>query len=396
MPRPSKGARLYVKRQKGRAPVYVIRDGAKEVSTGCALEDADGATQALRDYLASHYRPDTGTRSLANVACADVLMLYLTDLPADSPSRETIRYHCKALSAYWGDKSLADVKGSTCREYLKQRTTPPSPLSQNTKNRLSESGKRTTTASRRFVKPSTARQELKTFQAAINHWHRESPLEAVPKVSLPKAESRRERWLTRDEVAALLRACRRLSREGHKAAKGAMQYTDYSHVARFILIGIYTGTRHDAIIRLGWNRRDTDGHIDLGRSVIYRRGAKEADTTKRRPPVSVAGTVLYRHLRNWQRVDARDELAFVIHYKGQRVTKMRRAWNTVREAAGLGEDVTPHTLRHTAASWLLWGREAKGARPAQKPLTIWETAEVLGADASTVERVYGHHRKADQ
>ncbi len=78
------------------------------------------------------------------------------------------------------------------------------------------------------------------------------------------------------------------------------------------------------------------------------------------------------------------------------MTKMRRAWNTVREAAGLGEDVTPHTLRHTAASWLLWGREAKGARPAQKPLTIWETAEVLGADASTIERVYGHHRRADK
>jgi hypothetical protein len=115
MPRPSKGARLYVKRQKGRQAVYVIRDGAKEVSTGCAVSDVEGAREALKTYLASHYRPDTGTRSLSNVACADVLMLYLTDLPADSPSRETIRYHCKALSTYWGDKSLADVKGSTCR-----------------------------------------------------------------------------------------------------------------------------------------------------------------------------------------------------------------------------------------------------------------------------------------
>lgn len=74
---------------------------------------------------------------------------------------------------------------------------------------------------------------------------------------------------------------------------------------------------------------------------------------------------------------------------------MKRAWNTVRKAAGLGPDVTPHTLRHTCASWLLWGREAKGARPAQKPLTIWEVAGVIGADASTVERVYGHHRRPE-
>jgi integrase len=381
MPRPSKGARLYVKRQKGRQAVYVIRDGAKEVSTGCSTENADGAMQALKDYLASHYRPDTGTRSLNNVACADVLMLYLTDLPADSPSRETIRYHSKALSAYWGDKSLTDVKGSTCRAYISSRT-DTSPSAKGLK-------------SLRSVKTSTARQELKSFQAAINHWHRESPLEAVPKVTLPKAESRRERWLTRDEVASMLRACRRLSREGHKAAKGAVQYTDYSHVARFILIGIYTGTRHDAIVGLGWGAARRGGHIDLERGVIYRRGSDDKETSKRRPPVRISGR-LQGHLVGWRSLDdRRGVVSGVLHYKGQRVTKMRRAWNTVREAAGLGEDVTPHTLRHTCASWLLWGREAKGARPAQKPLTIWETAEVLGADATTVSKVYGHHRRPD-
>jgi integrase len=387
MSRPSKGARLYVKRQKGRQAVYVIRDGAKEVSTGCALEDADGATQALRDYLASHYRPDTGTRSLANVACADVLMLYLTDLPADSPSRETIRYHCKALSVYWGDKSLADVRGSTCRKYVEFRT-------QNGRSQFPQMKCAEKPAQTRCVSTSTARQELKTLQAAINHWHRESPLEAVPKVSLPKAESRRERWLTRDEVAALLRACRRLSREGHRAAKGAVQFTDYSHVQRFILIGVYTGTRHDRLIRIRWTPTKDNGHYDAGRGVLHRRGSHERETTKRSPAVSVPAR-LQSHLGRWADLDGAVGRGWIVSYNGTRVLKMRRAWNTVREAAGLREDVTPHTLRHTAASWLLWGREAKGARPAQKPLTIWETAEVLGADASTVEKVYGHHRKPE-
>jgi integrase len=101
-------------------------------------------------------------------------------------------------------------------------------------------------------------------------------------------------------------------------------------------------------------------------------------------------------LNRWHDASRSKGRKFIVSYAGQPITKMRRAWNTVREAAGLGEDVTPHTLRHTAASWLLWGREAKGARPAQKPLTIWETAEVLGADASTIERIYGHHRRADK
>lgn len=60
---------------------------------------------------------------------------------------------------------------------------------------------------------------------------------------------------------------------------------------------------------------------------------------------------------------------------------MKRAWKGVVEAAGLGPDVTPHVLRHTCATWALW--EGK---------TIWEVAGLIGADASTVERVYGHHR----
>lgn len=378
MPRPSKGPRLYLKKRAGREPLYVIRDGEKEVSTGCVAADVEQASEALREYLASNFRPDTGERSLNRISCAEVMMLYLTDLPADSPSRETFRYHVKALSSYWGDKSLADVKGSTCRQYLSQRT-----CSDNLGCSI-----------KRFVKPSTARQELKTLQAAINHWHRESPLSAVPKVSLPKPGSRRERVLERSEVARLLWACRRLSRQGHKAAKGAVQYTDYSHVARFILIGIYTGTRHDATTRLRFNASDASGHTDVDRGIIYRRGASERETSKRRPPVIIPARLLHFVIR-WKRQASHNGISNVVAYKGQRVTKMRRAWNTVRDAAGLGPDVTPHVLRHTCVSWLLWGREAKGARPAQKPMTIWEVSGVVGADASTIEKVYGHHRRPE-
>lgn len=374
MSRPRKGPRLYLRKRPGSPSVYVIRDGEAEISTGCAATDVDGASQALRDYLADHFRPDTAERSLNRISCAEVLMLYLTDLPEDSPTRQTIRYHVKALSAFWGEKSLADVKGSTCRQYILQRvkplngTLPFSTLPRHAKD-----------LAPRSVKSSTARQELKTFQAAINHWHRESPLSAVPKVSLPKPGSRRERVLERSEVARMLWACRRLSRQGHKAAKGAVQYTDYSHVARFILIGLYTGTRHDALLNLRWSGARLGGHIDLQRGVMFRRGSDERETSKRRPPVQLSRR-LQSVLERWRRMEG---CAFLhaIHYKGQRVTKMRRAWNTVREAAGLGPDVTPHTLRHTCVSWHLWDGK-----------TTWEVGQIVGADAATIDRVYGHHK----
>lgn len=370
MPRPRKGPRLYLRKRPGQASVYVIRDGETEVSTGCAATDVDGASQALRDYLADHFRPDTAERSLNRISCAEVLMLYLTDLPADSPTRHTIRYHVKALSAYWGEKSLADVKGSTCRAFILQRTMP---------NGLRGSQSGETHSTQKLVKSSTARQELKTFQAAINHWHRESPLSAVPKVSLPKPGARRERVLERSEVARMLWACRRLSREGHKAAKGAVQYTDYSHVARFILIGLYTGTRHNAILALRWQRNPSSGYIDLDRGIIFRRGDNEPETTKRRPPVRINPT-LSRFLRAARKSED-DEVSYVVSGSGTRIQKLRRAWNTVRRSAGLGPDVTPHTLRHTCVSWHLWDGK-----------TTWEVGQIVGADASTIDRVYGHHK----
>jgi integrase len=384
MPRPSKGPRLYLRKRAGQESVYYIRDGTKEVSTGCVASDVDGATEALREYLAEHFRPETGERNLNKIYISEVLMLYLQDLPADSPSRETFKYHVKALSAYWGDKSLGDVKGSTCREYVANRTQTPIGSAN------LATGKRTAA-----VMASTARAELKTLGQAINHWHRESPLSAVPKVWLPKPGSRRERVLERNEVAALLKACRSLSRQGRKAAKGATQYTDYSHVARFILIGVYTGTRHDAILRLRWQQSERHGHIDTDRSVLFRRGSLERDTSKRRPPVQIRQFALRFFLDGWKRKDEEQEVSFVIHHKGEALRKMRKAWKTVRESAGMAEDVTPHVLRHTCVSWLLWGREAKGARPATKPLTIWEVAGIVGADASTIEKVYGHHRKPE-
>ena len=43
-------------------------------------------------------------------------------------------------------------------------------------------------------------------------------------------------------------------------------------------------------------------------------------------------------------------------------------------------DVTPHTLRHTAATWLM-----------QNGVPIWEAAGFLGMSPEMLARVYGHH-----
>ena len=43
-------------------------------------------------------------------------------------------------------------------------------------------------------------------------------------------------------------------------------------------------------------------------------------------------------------------------------------------------EVTPHTLRHTAATWLM-----------QKSADLWATAGYLGMSVEQLERTYGHH-----
>jgi hypothetical protein len=48
--------------------------------------------------------------------------------------------------------------------------------------------------------------------------------------------------------------------------------------------------------------------------------------------------------------------------------------------AGLGVDVTPHVLRHTAATWLMQA----GTDP-------WEAAGFLGMTVETLMSRYGHH-----
>lgn len=48
--------------------------------------------------------------------------------------------------------------------------------------------------------------------------------------------------------------------------------------------------------------------------------------------------------------------------------------------AGLPGRVTPHTLRHTAAMWLM-----------QRDVPIWEAAGFLGMSPEVLQDTYGHH-----
>ncbi len=191
----------------------------------------------------------------------------------------------------------------------------------------------------------TTRKELATLQAALNR----TLGKANPAVvEYPPAPPARERYLDRDEVQALIDAC------------------GSEHVRLFIVLAIATGARGGAILDLTWDRVDLRLRtIDFGEG----RG-------KKRRPVSKINKDAHAAL-----VEAREAAIcpYVINYEGQQVASIRKAFGRAAERAGL-PGVTPHTLRHTAVTWMVM---------AGVPTT--EVARAVGLTEGMVERVYGHH-----
>jgi hypothetical protein len=59
---------------------------------------------------------------------------------------------------------------------------------------------------------------------------------------------------------------------------------------------------------------------------------------------------------------------------------VKKGFKSAVGLAGLSGKVTPHTLRHTAATWLM-----------QRGVPIWEAAGFLGMSPEVLQETYGHH-----
>ena len=372
MSRQSKGARLWLEPERRnddrsirKRAVWVIRDGTRKISTGKAAEDRAGAEQALHDYLADKYQPSrTRGRGAEQILIADVLQIYLEDVARRHAREDETKQRVLVLDAWWRDRTLADVTGKTCREYVEHRT------AQAWKSSRPES----TGRAARMVTAAAARRELEDLRAAINHHRREGLCTEVVSVVLPGKAPAREIWLTRSEAARLLWAAWR-AREVQR--DGITRRSVGQHVARFILIGLYTGTRHAAICGAAMQPAIDRGYVDLECGVFHRRALGARETKKRQPPVRLPDRLL-AHLRRWERLGIARQA--VIEWNGKPVRSVRRAFAAAVRTAELDRKITPHVLRHTAATWAM---QAGG--------DLWSIAGFLGMTVQMLERVYGHH-----
>ena len=320
MPRRASGPKLWFDKTRG---TWTILDGRSRRRTGFAHDETRQAEKALGEYIASkHVVKDSATPFIA-----DVLAAYSTEHLAHKVSGNHILYDIRKLGKWWGDKRVEEITAKTCRAYVAFRKVPP-----------------------------CARRELAFLTAAIKYWHREhGPLKAVPVIVLPPKPSPRSNWMNRSEAARFLWFAR-----------------STPHLARFFIIGWYTGSRRDVIAGTKWSM------IDFRAETMQRKEAGWIETKKKAPPVRM-GARLMAHLRRWKRLDPKGT-EYVINWRGKRIARPVSSWERVREEAGLPEYVTPHVLRHSRATTMM----RAGVNP-------WDAANALGMSLEVLTKVYGHH-----
>jgi len=149
------------------------------------------------------------------------------------------------------------------------------------------------------------------------------------------------------------------------------------HLARFILIGLYTGARAGAIASASPYREIGHSFVDLDQGIFYRLAIGRRATNKRQSPAPIPPRLL-AHMRRWVRRGV--VTSHFVEWQGVPVKSVKTGFNHAVSLAGLWGRVTPHTLRHTAATWLM-----------QRGVPVWQAAGYLGMTAEMIERTYGHH-----
>lgn len=323
--------------------VWMIHDsGDVRKSTGTA--DAVEAERLLGRYISlKHATSASGPETMPISA---VLELYEQERGPEIAARERLGFALVPLSAFWGDLPASAVNGRTCRRYVASR------------GRSS----------------STARRELGVLQAALNHCHREGYMTSVPVVSLPSGGPSRERWLSRDEAAWLIRGALAAGPRGR-------------HIADFIEHSIYTGSRLQTTLAMRINQPSFDGgHVDTVSGVFHRKPLGKRVTKKQQTPARLPP----RYLAQVRRMAANGKRFIVENTNGDRLHNIYCGFNGARQrgtelAQRAGKDidltdVVPHVLKHTAVTWALQNGASK-----------WDVAGYFGTSMKTIEATYGHH-----
>jgi integrase len=297
---------------------------SRERSTGTASREE--AEIVFAQWLQLR-RQSTGPSDPAQILVTDVLLDYANERGPKLVGQETLSRIIEILAKLWEGKTVAEAPFFV-DAYVKKRDRATG----------------------------TMRRELGVLQTAINYAHKRGKLTRTISIELPAPSSAKERWLTKQEAARLIKASR---------TKEARLY-----MPLFILIGLYTGRRKEAILSLRWSQ------IDLENRTINFEVAGRARTKKRRGLIPIPDRLLPHLIRARRRGT---DLGPVLHVSGKPIQNIKKGFAAACRRAGI-EGVTPHTLRHTAITWAC----KSGA-------DLWELSGFFAVSMKILTAVYGHH-----
>lgn len=191
----------------------------------------------------------------------------------------------------------------------------------------------------------------KAFSVSVREygWMKENP---VLKIQRPPEAKARDRFLDKEEMSQLLKAC-------HESKS--------SHLYAVVLLALSTGARKGELLSLKWE------DVDFSRKILTFRNTKNGET--RVVPLT------------------EDAFACLVKEKGKRIVfseyvfpslcgrksgDIKSAWERAVETVGL-KDVCFHTLRHTHCSWL-----------AMCGTSTLEIAAILGHKTLSMVKRYAH------
>lgn len=306
---------------------------SRRQSTG--TQDLAAAQQFLARYLLLD-----GTQEVASVVTvAELWALYdEKHVQKHVAAPETMTWAWKNLEAHFGALRVSDVSQDTVDAY-------------ETKRGRGTIGRPST--------PSTIRRELNALRACFN-WCADPKRKILrpderPLFDLPPEGEAADRWLRREEVDALKAAA---------AAPGRMGRGE-----RFLWLALETAGRSEAIRELTWDRVDFETRtIDLNRP-----GRRKTKKRRAVVPISKALEPVLRRMYE-------ERITDLVLDTDAPVRKPLASIAARAKVAG----VTPHVLRHTAATHM-----------ARRGVPLFIIAKVLGNSLAMVERVYAKHSPDD-
>ncbi len=351
MSRQGTGPRLRYRRK-----AWIIRwtenGRSRERCTGAT--NREEAEKIFTDWLSERRERPQGLRRASEYLIADCLAEYLEEHGPEVSSKMTLGICVNNLLDWWGTNAVADITKATCQSYSRYRR---------------GQGR----------KDDTIRRELGVLCAALGHSVATGRAVQQPKVWMPPAGAPKDKWLRRDEAARLLWAARKEKSTRH-------------YLPLFILLGLYTAARKEAILTLRWSQ------IDLENGLIDFNQPGRTKTNKGRSRIPIP-----RRMMTFLKLARKrgSDLGPVLHINGKPIGNIKKSFNNAAIRAGLSvpmldengnplfdikgkprikNAISPHTLRHTCATWM-----------AQRGTDIWKVAGYLGQSVARTTERYAHH-----